>query len=315
MRALLTGGAGMLGRSLVEAFSSRPDVELVVVTRADADLRDRAAVRALMERVAPDVVVHAAARVGGIAAKLARPTEYLLDNLLLDAAVIGSATDLRVPELLAIGSAAVYPQAYERPFVEADMLTGSLEPANEGYAIAKIAAAKACEYAAREHDLAYRVAIPSNLYGPFDHFGDPGAHLIAAALSKVHRSAVAGLPTVNVWGDGTARREFTYAPDLARWLVGQLGALRSWPDRLNLGCGDDHTISEYYTVASRVVGYDGVLEYDLDKPSGTPRRLIDSGVARGLGWDPRTGLTEGMTAVYAEMLRTVDQIEKEVRTR
>ncbi|HQY34455.1 MAG TPA: NAD-dependent epimerase/dehydratase family protein [Actinotalea sp.] len=306
MRALLTGGAGMLGRSIADEWARlRPADELVVLTRDDVDLRDPVATRRVLERVAPDTVVHAAAKVGGIGAKLAHPVTYLRDNLLLDTSVLGAAIDVGVPELVYIGSAAVYPQAYERPFVEDDMLSGHLEGANEGYAIAKIAAAKLCEYASREHGLAYRVAVPSNLYGPHDHFSSSGAHLIAAALTEVHRAHEAGEPTVTIWGDGTARREFTWAVDLAGWIVGQVGVLAAWPDRLNLGCGFDHSIDEYYHVAAEVVGYTGTFVHDLDKPGGVPRRLIDSSAARDLGWDPPTPLRDGMAQAYAHLLQSL----------
>ncbi len=299
MRALLTGGAGMLGRTVADRWRlTRPDDELVAVDRTDVDLRDAAATRDLLDQVRPDVVVHAAARVGGIAEKVAHPVTYLRDNLALDASVVGAAIDLRVPELLYVGSAAMYPQAYQRPFVEEDLLTGPLEPANEGYAVAKIAGAKLCEYASREHGLAFRVVLPSNLYGPYDHVSAGGAHLVAAALGKVHRAHAAGEPSVVIWGDGTARREFTWAGDLAAWLVAGLGSLRDWPLRLNLGCGVDHTIDEYYRVAAEVVGYRGEFVHDLDKPSGTPRRLLDSSAARALGWDAPTSLRDGMAQAY-----------------
>lgn len=304
MRVMLTGGAGMLGRSLAEAWrDQRPDDELRVVTRQDVDLRDPDATRRLVADVRPDAILHAAARVGGIAAKLAAPLDYLRDNLLLDQSLVGAAIDLEVPELLYVGSAAVYPERCERPFVETDVLSGPLEGANEGYAIAKLAGGKLCEYAARQHGLAYRVVVPSNLYGEHDHFGSGGAHMIAAALTKVHRAQQSGARTVEIWGDGTARREFTWAGDVAGWLVGQVGRLESWPALLNLGCGVDHSVTEYYAAAREAVGWDGEFEHDLDKPSGTPRRLLDSSAARALGWEPRTTLAEGMATAY-RMLRS-----------
>jgi GDP-L-fucose synthase len=305
VRVLLTGSAGMLGRSFREAWEAeRPGDTLVALTRDDVDLRDPRATLDVLRFTAPDVVVHTAAKVGGIAAKLAHPTTYLLDNLRIDSSVIGAAIELGVPELLNIGSAAVYPEQYERPYVESDLLTGQLEPANEGYALAKIASTKLCAYAARELGLHYRVAVPSNLYGPHDHFASPGAHLVAAALDKVHRAHVAGAPSVSVWGDGTARREFTYAVDLAEWLTGQVGRLSQWPELLNLGCGTDHSVREYYEAAQQVVGYEGTFTFDTSKPSGVPRRLIDSSAAQSLGWDAPTSLADGMAAAYAAYLQT-----------
>jgi GDP-L-fucose synthase len=296
----------MLGRTLADAWSvQRPDDELVVVTRADVDLRDHEATRRYVADVRPDAVIHAAAKVGGIAAKLAEPATFLQDNLLLDTSVIGAALDAGVGELLYVGSAVVYPEAYERPFVESDALTGRLERANEGYALAKGAAARLCAFASAQHGVHYRVAVPSNLYGPHDHFDAATAHLVGAALGKVHRAHAEGAPTVAVWGDGTARREFTYAGDLARFLVEQVDRLAAWPDALNLGCGVDHSVREYYEAACEAVGFTGELVYEVDRPSGAPRRLIDSSLARTLGWTTPTSLRDGFASTYAAFLTTV----------
>jgi GDP-L-fucose synthase len=303
VRILVSGAHGMLGRSIVaEVMSQRPDDELITVTRNDVDLRDRAATRVFFERVRPDAVIHAAAKVGGIGVKLAEPTTFLLDNLLLDTSVLAAAIDLRVPDFLYIGSAAVYPAAYDRPFVEEDLLTGHLEGANEGYAVSKIAAIKICEYVTRQYKLNYKSVLPSNLYGLHDHFELSNAHLVAATLAKVHEAKQAGSEVVSVWGDGTARREFTFSVDVAAWLVEQVDKLEAWPSTLNLGWGSDYSVAEYYEVAKEVVGFDGELEFDTSKPSGVPQRLIDSSVARSLGWSPTTSLRDGMAATYADYL-------------
>ena len=305
MRLLLTGANGMLGSSIADSWrSQRPDDELFAVTRADADLRDPAAVRDLVDRVAPDAIVHAAAVVGGIAAKIAEPTPYLADNVAIDSSILHAAIDARVPELLYLSSAAIYPEAADQPIGESALLTGPLEAANEGYGLAKIAGGKVCEYASRQYGLAYRAVAPSNLYGPNDDYSLGHGHLIAATLAKVHEAKARGADSVTIWGDGTARREFTYAPDLASWLVSQVGALRDWPPLLNVGVGADHTITEYYEAAAAVVGFDGRFEFDLSKPSGAPRRLLDSSRARDLGWQPTTDLADGMAACYRQFLAT-----------
>jgi GDP-L-fucose synthase len=293
----------MLGSSLRSRLERDGEpFEISAPSHGELDLRDRDATRHFVEAFQPDVVLHAAARVAGIAAKLAAPMDFLLDNLLMDTSVIDAAVRSGVPRLLYVGTAAAYPAEYERPFTERDLLSGPLERPNEGYALSKIAAVKLCEYAAAQHGLTFRAALPSNLYGPHDHFGSGDAHLIAAALTKVHRAKVQGEHCVEVWGDGTARREFTYSEDLADWLVSQLPVLEAWPAWLNLGVSEDHSVADYYEIACDVVGYHGQLHFDTSKPSGVPRRMIDSEAAHQLGWNPTTSIREGMAAAYAAFL-------------
>lgn len=291
----------MLGRSIAQQWRlKRPDDDLVVATRAEVDLRDREATRAFFDAASPDVVIHAAAKVGGIVAKIAEPTTYLLDNLLLDASVLSVSRESGIRDVLYIASAAVYPEHYRQPFVESDVLAAPLEPANEGYALAKIAGLKLCEYISREFGYNYRVAVPSNLYGPNDDYSLSHGHLIAAALAKVHAAKAAGAPTVDIWGDGTARREFTYVVDLAEWIVDQITNLAQWPDLLNLGQGRDHSITEYYQAAAETVGFTGSFDYDTTKPAGMHERILDSSAARALGWNPTTSIRDGMAEAYRQ---------------
>lgn len=298
----------MLGSSIAERWAvQRPGDELIAMSRADVDLRDKAATARYVTDSAPDAIIHAAAVVGGIAAKIATPTPYLLDNLLVDTSVLSAAIDARVPELLYIGSAAIYPEHYRQPFIETDVLAAPLEPANEGYAIAKIAAAKLCQYASAQFGYRYRVAVPSNLYGPNDDYSASHGHLIAATIAKVHEAATSGESTVLIWGDGTARREFTFSTDLASWLVTQVGRLEQWPALLNLGVGADRSITEYYEVARDVIGFTGGFEYDTSKPAGMHQRILDSSAARMLGWNPTTTLDEGMAIVYRSYLAANEQ--------
>lgn len=276
-------------------------MEVLAPPRSQLDLRNREAVAEYIADARPDAVLHAAAKVAGIAAKLAAPLDYLLDNLLMDSSVIEGSIRGGVSRLLYVGTAAAFPAEYTRPYVESDLMTGPLESANEGYALSKVTAIKLCQYASVQHGLVYRAVLPSNLYGPYDHFGSADAHLVAATLTKVHRAKAEGAPSVEVWGDGTARREFTYSEDLADWLVSQLDSLEDWPAWLNVGAGEDHSIAEYYEVAREVVGYDGDLRFDTSKPSGVPRRLIDSTRATELGWRPQTSIRDGMAEAYVAM--------------
>lgn len=305
VRVVVTGAAGMLGSSIVQQWNAiRPDDELIPLTRADVDLRDAAATAAAIADVRPDSIIHAAARVAGIADKLERPATFLQENIQLDSSVISAAIAAAVPELLYISSGAVYPVDVPQPITEERLLHGPLEGANEGYALAKITGSKLCEYTSRQYGWAYRSAVPSNLYGPGDDFRPGRAHLVASTIAKAHAAVAAGDETVAVWGDGTARREFTYAPDLAAWLITQVGALEAWPAMLNLGVGVDHSIREYYEAAAKAAEFAGSFEYDTSKPSGVMQRLLDSARARELGWNPSTSLDDGYAATTAAYLAT-----------
>lgn len=304
MRVLITGAGGMLGSSITERWGARrPEDDVVALRRDDVDLRDAEATARAVQSARPDLIVHAAAVVGGIADKIARPLPYLLDNLAVDRAVIDAAVSNEVPGMVYIASAAAYPAAAESPIAESQLFGGALESANEGYGLAKLTGLTAVRYASQQTGLAYRSILPSNLYGPNDTFAPDRAHLIASTIRKTHEAHASGASSVSVWGDGTARREFTFAPDLADWLVGAVDDIAGWPSTMNVGAGTDHSIREFYELASEVVGFEGDLEFDVTRPSGVPQRLIDSSVARGLGWAPTTTMIDGMRACYDSYLR------------
>ncbi len=303
MRVLLTGGNGMLARSIAEAWhASGRAGEVLAVTRRDADLRELAETRALVERLAPDMVVHTAARVGGIAANIADPAGFLMDNVRLDSSVLTASLEHGVERLVYFGSSCMYPKDYRQPLVESDVLAAPLEPTNEGYALSKITSARFCEYVSAQFGYAWRVLIPSNLYGPNDDYSLGHGHLVAAALAKAHHARETGAATIDVWGDGTARREFTYVGDLASWVVAHLDDLASWPTLMNVGKGEDHSVLEYYRAALEAVGYECELVTDASKPAGMQQKLMDSSLARRFGWAPSTSLRDGMAASYSRYL-------------
>lgn len=306
MKVLITGAAGMLGRALTEVWHGLGrDEEVVGITRDDVDLRDATTVSAAIEQIAPSVIVHTAARVGGISANIAAPAEFLSDNLRMDTSVIGAALHAGVEEFVYFGSSCMYPRNYRQPLMETDILQAPLEPTNEGYAIAKIAGAKLCVYTSREYGVNYRVIIPSNLYGPHDHFGSAASHLVAAALHKAHTAKKFDAGVIDVWGDGTARREFTYVGDLAEWIAENIGKVAEWPEMMNVGLGRDYSVREFYETALRVVGYKAELRFDPSKPAGMPRKLMDSSIAMLHGWAPRTDIEQGMVHTYEAYLKSI----------
>lgn len=311
MRVALTGGRGMLATAVADAWlATHPDDEVIRLTREDADLRDAAATRALIERVDPDLLIHAAARVGGIAANVADPTGFLMDNLLLDSSVLNASLETGVQKLIYIGSSCMYPRDYRQPLVESDMLAAPLEPTNEGYALAKIVAARFSAYATAQHGVQYKVIVPSNLYGPGDDYAAGTSHLVAAAIAKTDRARAEGSANVEVWGDGTARREFTYVEDVADWLVSAAGSMHEWPEMLNVGAGVDYSVLDYYRAAAAVTGYEGGFELQPDKPAGMHMKLMDSTVARAWGWNPSTSLEDGMKRAFAAYRATSGGAER-----
>ena len=297
----------MLGTSITEAWHKlRPDDELVGIDRAEVDLRDHAAVQALITAAAPDAIVHVAARVGGIADRVSHPAGYLLDNLLIDTSVIAAALSAGVPELLYVSSAGIYPADAEQPIAEGALLTGPLEPALEPYAIAKIAGTRLCAHASSEHGVRFRAMIPSNMYGPGEDPALDRAQLVTAALRKMYDAKAAGAGEVVVWGDGTALRELTYVSDVARWVAEAAGHLAAWPELMNLGSGIEVTVREVYETARAISGAKVDLVFDASRPVGVARRVLDSTKARALGWAPSTDLKEGMAVAYRALEERLD---------
>jgi GDP-L-fucose synthase len=303
MKVLVTGSRGMLGRQLVTGLKRHPDgIEVIEAHRGVVDLSDRAATERFFAEASADVVIHAAARVGGIQDRIDHPDDFLALNVRLDDAVISAAVAARVPRLFYISSGGIYPSIAEQPIKESAILTGPLEGALEPYALAKIIGTRRCGYVRDQHGLDYTAVVPSNMYGPGEHFGATGSHLIAAALMKVHRAKAAGSREVEVWGDGTALREFTFSRDIAEWLAHVAVASPDLPRIMNVGSNDEHSVREYYELAAEIVGYDGSLAFNAERPSGVARRLLDSAHARSVGWSPHTGMREGMRELYSAFL-------------
>ncbi|MEN9628510.1 MAG: hypothetical protein RJA10_1737 [Pseudomonadota bacterium] len=304
LRVLLTGGTGMVGRNIAEHPAVR-GWELMTPGRRELDLEQADSVKAFLRDTRPQVVIHAAGLVGGIHANMARPVDFLVRNTDMGRNVILGAAACGVPTLLNLGSSCMYPRGHDTPLKEEQVLAGVLEPTNEGYALAKIFAARLCQYLRRqEPTLQYRTLIPCNLYGRHDHFEPERSHLVAAALLKLHAAKQAGAETVDIWGDGTARREFMDAADLADAVVRHIHQGHDTPDLMNIGLGHDHAVNDYYAAAAEVVGWQGRFVHDLSRPVGMQRKLVDVSRQTAWGWAPRTGLREGLARCYEFFLET-----------
>lgn len=298
MRLLVTGGSGMVGRNFIE-HPEAGAFEILMPSSRELDLRDFESVRKYIGTHRPDGVIHAAGRVGGIQANIREPVRFLVENLDMGRNVVMAAREYGVRRLINLGSSCMYPRNAPNPLREEMMLQGELEPTNEGYALAKIATARLCQYISRENpEFLYKTLVPCNVYGRHDKFDPLHSHMVPAVIHKLHVAKKNASKEVDIWGDGTARREFMYAGDLADCLVEAVRRLDTVPDLMNVGIGDDHTIDEYYDVIAEVVGYRGGFRHDLDKPAGMARKLVDTSKADAWGWRAKTGLKEGIRRTY-----------------
>ena len=296
-RVFVAGHRGLVGSALVRRLA-REDCEILTVERTALDLRDRAAVAHWFESERPDAVILAAGRVGGVLANASYPVDFLLDNLLIATAGLEAAHKADVTKLLYLGSSCIYPRVASQPMSEDALLSGPLEPTNEPYAIAKIAGIKLVQAFRRQHGRDFIAAMPTNLYGPGDNFDPLASHVLPALLRKVAEAKAAGGP-VTVWGTGNPRREFLFVDDCADACIFLLKHY-SGDVPINIGSGEDLSILELTRLVMKVVGYDGPIEYDLDKPDGTPRKLLDVSRINALGWRAQTPLEAGISLAYAD---------------
>lgn len=299
MRILLTGGSGMVGRNIM-ADPRAAEHEIWTPGRAQLDLTDATACRRYVADLAPDLLIHCAAVVGGIQANIDGAGRFLSENLAIGLSVIGAAHAARVPRLINLASSCIYPRGIETPITEDRLLAGSLEPTNEGYALAKLATWKLVQVLGREiPGAAWRTLVPPNLYGRFDHFHPTRSHLMAAAILKIDAARREGRAVVEIWGDGAARREFLFAADLADFIWRFCDRLGELPETLNVGVGEDHTIDDYYRAVAAAMGYRGRFAHDLAKPAGVRRKVLDVSAQQRLGWSPPTPLERGLAAAIA----------------
>jgi GDP-L-fucose synthase len=303
----VAGHHGLVGSALVRQLRASGYQRLLLRERGELDLTDQGAVRAFFAQQRPEYVVLAAAKVGGIHANATRPAEFIEQNILIQANVIDAAYRNGARKLLFLGSSCIYPKLAPQPMREDCLLTGSLEPTNEWYAIAKIAGLKTCQAYRRQYGFDAIAAMPTNLYGPHDNFDLENSHVLPALLRKVHEAKRVGAPTVSVWGSGNPRREFLYVDDLAAALVFLLEHY-SEEAPINVGTGTDVTIRELAQLIAGTLGFRGELQFDPSKPDGTPQKLLDVSRLTRLGWVARTSLSQGIAATYAWYLESATRL-------
>jgi GDP-L-fucose synthase len=296
-KIFIAGHRGLVGSALLRTLQREGFANLVMRSRSELDLRKANDVERFFAEEKPDVVVLAAAKVGGIKSNSELPVEFLLENLEMQNHVIRAAYDNGVRKLLFLGSSCIYPKHAPQPIPESALLTGPLEPTNEAYAIAKIAGIKLCQAYAREYGANFISAMPTNLYGPNDNFDLMSSHVLPALLRKAHVAKQEGKRELVVWGSGKPRREFLHVDDLAAACLFLLEKYDS-PEIVNIGCGEDISIRELAELICDIVGFNGELAWDTAKPDGTPRKLLDVSKIHALGWRHQISFREGIARTY-----------------
>ena len=310
MKIYLAGHRGMVGRAILRRLEARRagrnDITLITATHAELDLTDQAAVGSFMAQQRPDVVILAAAKVGGIHANNTYPAEFIYENLMIECNVIHQAFEAGVQRLLQLGSSCIYPKAAPQPMREDALLTGPLEPTNEPYAIAKIAGIKICESYNRQHGTDFRSVMPTNLYGPGDNFHPENSHVLPALIRRFHEAREAGLDEVTIWGTGQPMREFLHVDDMAAASLFVLDLDKAIYDantdpmlsHINVGTGEDITILDLAKIVARITEFKGHIATDPEKPDGAPRKLMDINRLSDMGWRAQIGLENGIADTY-----------------
>ena len=317
-KVFLAGHRGMVGGAILRRLVKGCDSEVVTRTHQELDLTDQAAVRAFMQSERPDVVILAAAKVGGIHANNAYPADFIYENLMMECNVIHQAFEAGVTRLLQLGSSCIYPKAVPQPMAESALLTGTLEPTNEPYALAKIAGIKLCESYNRQHGTDYRSVMPTNLYGPGDNFHPENSHVLPALIRRFHEAVETNQESVIIWGTGSPRREFLHVDDMAEASLFVLGLDKTVYEantepmlsHINVGSGTDISILEVAHLIARVTGFKGEIITDPSKPDGTHRKLMDVRRLANMGWHAKIDLKEGLEATCRWYLENQDSFRR-----
>ncbi len=302
----VAGHSGMVGSAIIKTLMSNGIKNIISRRHSELDLCDGTAVENFFKTHVPDIVIIAAAKVGGIFANSNYPAEFLYDNLAITLNCVHSAYKNGTKRLLFLGSSCIYPRLAKQPICEDSLLTSSLEETNEAYAIAKISGLKLCQYYRRQYGVLYHSAMPANLYGPGDNYHASNSHVIPGLIRKFHDAKISNQNKVELWGSGKPRREFLYVSDVGE-AVYHLLQIENPPDWVNVGLGTDITIYELAIMIKEIVGYNGQIICDKSKPDGTPQKLMDISKIRATGWKPKIELTEGLKLTYNSFLNELDK--------
>jgi len=304
-KLLITGGSGMVGQNILNHPFAK-SWKIFVPSSNELNLANTLECEKYISKKMPNLIIHCAGKVGGIKANIDEPVEFLDKNIMIGRNVIMGARLAGVKNLINLASTCIYPRLAKNPLNEEQILKGELEPTNEGYALAKIFSTRLCEYIRREDSTyQYKTLIPCNLYGLYDKFDPNKSHLVPAIIHKIHQAKMSNKPSVEIWGDGNARREFMYSADLADAVFNAANNMEILPNKINIGVGNDYTINEYYKTIAEVLGWNGVFTHDLSKPVGMMRKLSDTSLQSNWGWKPKTSLKNGLTKTYQYYLESL----------
>jgi len=318
-RVFVAGHKGMVGSTILRNLKEIGQAQFITRSHAELDLTNQAAVNIFFEQQMPDQVYLAAAKVGGIHANNSYPAEFIYQNLMIEANVIDAAFRFGVKKLLFLGSSCIYPKLASQPMREEVLMTGALEPTNEPYAISKIAGIKLCESYNRQYNTDYRSVMPTNLYGPGDNYHSENSHVIPALIRRFHEAKLNKAPSVSVWGTGSPKREFLYVQDMADACIRVMSLDKSTYEKhthpmlshINIGSGFETSIKELAETICKVTNYKGQINFDSSKPSGSPRKLIDSSILNEIGWLARVKLKEGLIETYEDFKKTISSKTKD----
>jgi GDP-L-fucose synthase len=308
IKIYVAGNRGLVGSAIFRNLLGKGYTNIVVRSHAELDLTRQAEVEHFFQDEKPEIVILAAAKVGGIGANSRHPAQFIYQNLAIALNVIDAARKYNVKKLINLGSSCIYPKFAQQPMKEEYLLTGALEPTNEAYAVAKIAAVKLCRYYNQEYGTNFLSLMPTNLYGPGDNYDLENSHVLAAFIRKFHEAKISGKNVV-LWGDGTPRREFLYSHDLAEAVIFLLENKDSsvLGEIINVGTGIDITISDLAMLVAKIVGFEGSIEWDTTKPNGTPQKLLDVSRITNMGWEPKIALEKGIRETYQDFLSSFNK--------